>query len=157
MKSLKFSEFYRGQYVDDGYELYLVRDNDTKPMYIGISRDSIWHRWFGGGTSHMDTDAAGKIYGKSYIGEVIERRFPGSWAWMIELWTKEDCLMACEAELPGKDVHKVEIESIEPYMISKFEPLYNVMHGGGRHEDPLTTKNLDTVYKLDFIHSIVHF
>jgi hypothetical protein len=147
MKALLFSEFYEGNYEDHGYELYLIRDPDGNVMYIGISRDSIWHRWFGGGTSHMDRDTIGRIYGKSYIGEVIERRFPISWKWLIELWTKEDCLEVCAAELTGKDLEKIEIESIEPYMIVRLEPLYNVIHGGGRHEDPLTTKTLDTIYK----------
>jgi hypothetical protein len=32
-------------------------------------------------------------------------------------------------------------------MIAKFEALYNVAHGGGRHEDPLTTEKLDSIYK----------
>ena len=62
MKTLAFSEFYNGEFDDKNYELYFVRDSNRKAMYIGISRDSIWHRWFGGGTSHMDVDAAGKIY-----------------------------------------------------------------------------------------------
>ena len=147
MITIKFSEFHKGDYEDRGYELYIIKDSDEKAMYIGISRDSIWHRWFGGGPSHMDTDAAGKIYGKSYIGEVIERRLPSSWDWIIELWTRGDCLKACEAEFLGRDIDKIEIESIEPHMIVKFEPLYNVAHGGGRHEDPLTTKKLDAIYK----------
>jgi hypothetical protein len=147
MIAIRFSEFYKGDYEDHDYELYIIKDSDEKVMYIGISRDSIWHRWFGGGPSHMDIDAAGKIYGKSYVGEVIERRFPSSWDWIIELWTREDCLKACETEFSGRDIHKIEIESLEPYMIGKFEPLYNVTHGGGRHEDPLTTKKLDTIYK----------
>jgi hypothetical protein len=147
MIAIKFSEFYKGDYDDHGYELYIIKDSNDKVMYIGISRDSVWHRWFGGGPSHMDTDAAGKIYGKSYVGEVIERRFPSSWDWIIELWTREDCLKACETEFSGRYIDKIEIESIEPYMIVKFEPLYNVAHGGGRHEDPLTTKRLDTIYK----------
>jgi hypothetical protein len=76
MKAVRFSEFYTGQFKDDGFELYLVRDIDQRAMYIGISRDSIWQRWFGGGPSHMEANSAGKVYGKSYIGEVIERRFP---------------------------------------------------------------------------------
>lgn len=147
MIAIKFSEFYKGDYEDRGYELYIIKDSDEKVMYIGISRDSIWHRWFGGGPSHMDTDAAGKIYGKSYVGEVIERRFPSSWDWIIELWTRQDCLKACETEFSGREIDKIEIESIEPYMIVKFEPLYNITHGGGRHEDPLTTRKLDTIYK----------
>ena len=95
----------------------------------------------------MGTDTTGKIFGKSYIGEVIERRLPDSWNWLIELWTKEDCIKVCADALRGKDLNKIEIESIEPYVILKFEPLYNVMHGGGRHEDPLTTKKLDEIHK----------
>lgn len=147
MKVLKFSEFYKGRFTDNGYELYIVKDINNKAMYIGISRDSIWHRWFGGGHSHMDTNPAGQVYGKSYFGEVVERRFPDSWKWDIELWTKEDCVNACIAEFSGKDMDKIDIETLEPYMIIKFEPLYNVVHGGGRHEDPLTTERLDKIYK----------
>lgn len=147
MKELKLSEFHSAGYADEGYELYLVRNGEAKVMYIGISRDSVWHRWFGGGPSHMDTDGTGRVYGKSYLGEVIERRFPDSWEWTIELWTKEDCLQVLTPEFSGRDPNKLEIESIEPHMIARFEPLYNVMYGGGRHEDPLTTEKLDNVYR----------
>ena len=147
MKVLKLSQFYKGEYKDIGYELYFLKDIEGCAMYIGISRGSIWHRWFGGGPSPMGINSTGKIYGKSYIGEVIQRRFPGSWDWTIELWTKNDCLKACSIEISGKNVDHIEIETIEPYMINKFQPLYNVTHGGGRHEDPLTTNNLDKIYK----------
>ena len=61
MKLLKFSEFYKGEFADEGYELYFVKDIEEKPMYIGISRDSIWHRWFGGGPSHMGIKPSGKL------------------------------------------------------------------------------------------------
>jgi hypothetical protein len=50
-------------------------------------------------------------------------------------------------DFAGRDLDKIEIESIEPYMIAKFEPLYNVTHAGGHHEDPLTTEKLDRIYK----------
>ena len=147
MRMLLFSEFYKGKFDDSGYELYLLKDTDGAVMYIGIARDSIWHRWFAGGTSHMECDSHGKLYGKSYIGEVIERRLPNSWNWFIELWTKNDCLQVCDFELKGKDLEKIGIELIETVMISKFEPLYNVVYGGGCHEDPLITKKLDKMYK----------
>ena len=140
MKSFKFSEFYKGQFADDGFELYLLKDTDEKVLYIGISRDSIWHRWFGGGTSHMDIDATGKICGKSHVGEVIARGFPASWNWMIELWTIKDCLKACKAELSDRDVEKLGIEAIEPYMIVKFGPLYNLAHTGKAYEDLVGSK-----------------
>lgn len=147
MKVLRLSQFYEGEYEDIGYELYFLKDIEGRAMYIGISRGSIWHRWFGGGPSHMAFDSTGKVYGKSYIGEVIQRRFPNSWDWIIELWTKGDCLKACKSDILEKNVDRIEIESLEPYMIQKFQPLYNVAHGGGRHEDPLTTNNLDKIYK----------
>jgi hypothetical protein len=142
-----FSDFYKGNYEDLGFELYLLRDSEGAAMYIGIARDSIWHRWFEGGTSHMETRSNGGLYGKSLIGDVVERRFPSSWTWSIELWTKEDCLKVCGVDYKGKDIKRLKIETIESQMIIKFEPLYNVIHGGGRHEDPLITKRLDTVYK----------
>lgn len=147
MLTMLFSDFYKGDYEDLGFELYLLRDSEGTVMYIGIAKDSIWHRWFEGGTSHMETETNGRLYGKSLIGEVVERRFPTSWKWSVELWTKEDCLKACGVDYTGKDVKKLAIESLESQMIVKFEPLYNVIHGGGRHEDPLITKRLDTIYK----------
>ena len=150
MIAIKFSKFYSGDYDDDGFELYVIKDSDRKVMYIGVSRDSIWLRWFGGGTSHMDMNTDGKIYGRSYIGEVIERRLPNSWDWVIELWTKEDCLKTLGEEFEGKDGKRINIEALEPYMINKFEPLYNVMYSSGSHEDPLTTKKLDEAYKKLF-------
>lgn len=150
MKSLIFSEFYAGKYDDHGYELYIIKDSDENVMYIGIAKDSIWHRWFGGKIGHMDSDANGKLYGKSRIGEVIERRFPNSWNWVIELWTKDDCLNACRQDIVGRDLDTMEIGSIEPYMIDRFEPIYNITYGDGRHEDPLTTKKLDDIYKRLF-------
>lgn len=91
-----------------------------------------------------------KIHGASYIGQALERRFPSSWDWVIELWTKEDCLGILKKEFEGKDADRINIEALEPYMINKFEPLYNVMYSSGSHEDPLTTKRLDDAYKKLF-------
>ncbi len=147
MKTMPFSEFYEGNYDDPGYELYLLKDAEGNTMYIGIARDSIWHRWFDGGTSHMERDTNGRIYGKSYIGEVVERRLPSSWHWLIELWTKEDCLKVCENDFKGRNLDKIEIESIEPSMIVKFKPLYNVIHGGGRRRGPSDNTKINTIYK----------
>lgn len=150
MRTLTFSEFYKGDFEDIGYELYVLRDSDNKAMYIGISRNSIWHRWFGGGASHMTINNDEKIYGASYIGQVVERRFPSSWDWVIELWAKDDCLGILRKEFEGKDADRINIEALEPYMIKKFEPLYNVMYSSGSHEDPLTTKRLDDAYRKLF-------
>jgi hypothetical protein len=47
----------------------------------------------------------------------------------------------------GKNMERINIETLESYMIKKFKPLYNVLHGGGKHEDPLITKKLDDAYQ----------
>lgn len=98
----------------------------------------------------MTINTGEQIYGASYIDQVVERRFPSSWDWVIELWTKDDCLGILRKEFEGKDADRINIEALEPYMINKFEPLYNVMYSGGSHEDPLTTKRLDDAYRKLF-------
>jgi hypothetical protein len=150
MNKLTFAEFYKGNYDELGYELYVVKDIEENVMYIGISQQSIWHRWFGCGTSHMEVGFEGMVYGISTIAKVIERRFPLSWNWTIELFTKEDCLNILKDELIGRNLDGITIKEIEPYMINRFLPLYNATHGGRNQEDPLITKNLDAAYKKIF-------
>ncbi len=150
MKKLTFAEFYKGDYEDLGYELYVVKDIEENFMYIGISQQSIWLRWFGGGTSHMEVGSGGRIYGVSTIAKVIERRFPISWNWTIELMTKEDCLNILNDIPIDRNLERMSIKDIEPHMINKFLPLYNATHGGRNQEDPLLTKYLDAAYKKIF-------
>jgi hypothetical protein len=150
MQSLKFSEFYTGAYADEGFELYIVKDSDAHVMYVGISHKPIWDRWFAGVTSHMDIAPNGKLFGKSHIGSVIERRLPKSMNWTIELWTKKDCFNFLEKEMADRDLERIDIKMLEPFMIEKLNPLYNVLHSGGYQEDPLVTKKLDDEYKKLF-------
>ena len=150
MIALRFSEFYKGNYDDHGYQLYIIKDAGGDVMYIGISRMSIWHRWFGGSTSHMGVTADGKIFGSSHIGQVVEGHLPDSWNWTIELWTREDCLKILLEQFGERNFEKINMEEIESHLIRKFHPLYNVMHSGEYHEDPLSTKKLDGVYKKLF-------
>lgn len=37
MKALKFSEFYKDNFIDEGYELYLIKDLEEKVMYRAFS------------------------------------------------------------------------------------------------------------------------
>jgi hypothetical protein len=150
MITLNFLEFYNGKYIDQAYELYILRDTENNPMYVGISRFSIWERWFGGGLSHMATNKGGKVYGISSIGRVIERRLPSSWNWIIELCTIEDCMQSLAKEFDGKDTTKFGIDKFESILIQQLNPLYNVVHGGGHHEDPLLTDKLDDAYRKLF-------
>ncbi len=150
MISLSFSEFYGTNWADEGYELYIVKDLTGSDMYIGISGRSIWERWFGGTTSHMEPLPNGSLAGISYIGEAIARRFPESWNWRVELWTLEDCvnslLDAGTQSIFGRSVHNLGIKDFEAYFIKVRNPYYNVMHAGGANQDPLLKKRLDKAY-----------
>jgi hypothetical protein len=150
MIPLTFLEFFKGDYFDAGNELYFLRDLDEQALYIGISTDSIWHRWFGSGNGHMIIDFDGEIHGASHIGHVIENNFPLSWEWNLDLLTEEDCAKILAEESDDKDLTKLDIVFLEIEMINRFSPLYNVLHGGGYHEDPKASKKLDDDYKKIF-------
>ena len=92
-----------------------------------------------------------KPHGASPIGQVIENNFPLSWEWKIDLLTEEDCVRIILASEPiGKDFTNCTIGILEENMINRFSPLYNVLYGGGFHEDPTATKKLDDDYKNIF-------
>jgi hypothetical protein len=64
---------------------------------------------------------------------------------------EEDCVRILLASEPmGKDFTNCNIGILEEKMINTFSPLYNVLHGGGYHEDPTATKKLDGDYKIIF-------
>jgi hypothetical protein len=150
MITLKFSQFFEGDFEDDGFELYHIRNERRESMYIGISRVSVWDRWFSGSMSHMIALGIREAKGNSTIGEVIERRFPASWEWMIELWTRDDCGKILENELGKRRSGDIPITDLEAMLIKKFQPLYNVMHASGLHEDPMISKALDEEFKEIF-------
>ncbi len=149
MIKLSFAQFFNSDFEDLGYELYIVKDVDMV-MYIGISRNSVWDRWFGGYGSHMEILSEQSIRGNSTIGDVIKRRLPDSWNWTIELWTNQDCREALREELNGQNAVDIPIITLEGYLIKKLNPLYNVMHANGPHEDPMMSNRLDDEYKKIF-------
>ncbi len=150
MISLTFLDFFKQNYDDVGYELYFVKDETGKALYIGISTKSIWYRWFGTATSHLVIDANNHLHGSSHIGQVVKGNLPHSWAWTIELWTKKDCWEFLEKELGNKSEDRITIKDLESSMISRYTPLYNILHAGGYHEDPSARKRLDDEYKKIF-------
>lgn len=149
MIRLSFSQFLKGDFKDLGYELYIVKDAD-QVMYIGIARNSVWDRWFGGYGGHMEILSEQKLRGISTIGDVIQRRLPDSLNWTLELWTDQDCREMLRDDLTGQNINGVSIVTLEAYMIKKLMPLYNVMHTDGRHEDPMISRRLDEEYKNIF-------
>lgn len=156
MIEITFEQFHNQEYVDvqevdpPDYQLYVVKNGLGEVLYVGISKVDIWERWFGGAAGHMQVGSDGQPYGLSRIGKVIERRLPAAWSWKIELWTEKDCRDFLMRETNFGDHNTGTIETLEPLMIQRMEPLYNVSHGGGQHEDPLISKKLDDAHRKLF-------
>lgn len=122
MISLRFGDFRKGDYEEeDGYhELYVVK-NLEEVLYIGISQQGIWRRWF--------DDFWGHFAQGSTIARRIQENSPVSNDWTIDLWTLKDCqiLLKEELKLFGKRTHW-SIEACEQLMIRKMRPRLNIEH-----------------------------
>ena len=91
MKTLTFRDFMNGNYDDDDYSIYIVRDN-SNVLYIGISRGNVYNRWFSTDYCHISRFSNGAIRGNSIIGQAIANNLPISLDWSIDLWRVEDCI-----------------------------------------------------------------
>jgi hypothetical protein len=155
MIELSFQEFHEHQYQEDGFRLYVIKNRHGGVLYIGISSNNIWERWFAFG-GHMVWD--GKvIYGESPIGVKVEDHLPDSLRWKIQLWTLHDCIRFCRKELPN-DTSALTIHDVEPIMIQKLCPALNVTYNIHPREDTTPKskkeiereKHLDEMYKKIF-------
>lgn len=148
MIELTFEEFHEHQYEEQGFHLYVIKNRNAVVLYIGISTNNIWERWFGFG-GHMVWD--GKvIYGESQIGVKIEDHLPDSLRWKIQLWTLRDCIRFCKKELP-KDTSLLTIRDVEPVMIQKLSPALNGTYNIQPGEDttPKSKKEIEREKYLD--------
>mgnify|MGYP001373148840 CR=1 FL=1 len=147
MIALTFDEFQDDEKFpdDDEIELYIVKDR-KKVLYIGISKDNVYNRWFSMPSSHMrfvqkysGTLEGGVWVGQSSIGIEIQKNFPKSLKWKIQLWSLKDCLEFLKMDYVYEDhlylyPHKCawyDIKTVEPKMIRHFRPKFNVIYNGG--------------------------
>ncbi len=123
------------------FRLYVMKNGLGDVLYVGISTDDVWERWFGG-RGHMCWDG-NIIYGDSPIGVKIENHLPESLQWKIQLWTLSDCMEFCASTLPDQGV-KMDIRAVEPFMIQKLHPALNVMYNTspGKDTTPKSKKEL---------------
>jgi len=148
MIELTFRQFHDGQYRERGYELYIMKNGLGDILYIGISTNGIWNRWFAWG-GHMMWD--GKIiYGDSRIGVKIENHLPDSLNWKIQLWTLKDCIKFCRKEL-RVDASEATIHDLEPIMIQKLCPALNSTYNlnPGKDTTPKSWKEIELERKVD--------
>ena len=143
-----FFQFHEHDYEDAGFCLYVLKNDNDTVLYVGISTNDIWERWFGWG-GHMMWD--GKvIYGDSSVGVKIENHLPDSLSWKIQLWTLEDCLEFCEQESVNARFkmtageYNQAVRDIEPFMIKKLSPALNGTYNlkPGKDTTPKSEKEL---------------
>ena len=148
MIELDFQQFHDQKYREQGYELYVLKNGLGGILYIGISKNDIWQRWFGWG-GHMTWDG-NVIYGESPVGVKIENHLPDSLNWKIQLWTLQDCVNFCRNELPI-DTLAITIQEIEPIMIRKLSPALNGTYNlnPGKDTTPKSQKEMELERKAD--------
>lgn len=121
-----------GKYDDhnEDHQLYIITA-ESCVLYIGISSQNIWHRWFNSPRSHLRQNYSLKGKDPSWgyssdIGEAVVRCFPESLNWVIELWTMDDCLKSLnDSDNMGRTPKR--ILDIERVMINKLRPAFNLM------------------------------
>lgn len=148
MIELDFEKFHNHDYVEKGYDLYVMKNGLGHPLYVGISTGSIWDRWFGW-SGHLVWD--GKIiYGTGAIGQKIVDHLPDSLKWKIQLWTLKDCIKFCRHELKGMK-HQPDIKFIEPFVIQKLSPILNGTYNlrPGKDTTPKSKKEIEREKYLD--------
>jgi hypothetical protein len=125
MIEITFREFYEYKYEEDGFhELYVMKNGLGEILYIGISNQNIWNRWFGMRGHILDN---GKFMsGESLVGKNVVNHLPGSWSWKIQLWTLNDCIEFCKKDLSPNG--KYTIKYLEPLMIKRLKPALNTLY-----------------------------
>lgn len=154
MIEITFKEFYEYTYREDGfYELYIMKNGLEEILYVGISAQNIWNRWFGW-NGHIMGDSSFMI-GESTVGRKIVDYLPDAWNWKIQLWTLDDCKAFCADEINLHGRYTIQsIQAVEPLMIRKLHPILNMNYNKNLGVDhmPISEKEkrrkaiLDQVY-----------
>ena len=147
MIEIDFEVFHNQNYVEEGYDLYVMKNGPGDVLYVGISHQSIWERWFGGNGHILWVDRPREA--NSPVGRKILDHLPDSLRWKIQLWTFEACVNFCKDILPT--THAPNIDFIEPYMIQKLSPILNGSYNlhPGKDTTPKSQKEIERERLLD--------
>ncbi len=142
MKTLTFRDFMNGNYDDDDYSIYIVRDN-SNVLYIGISRGNVYNRWFSTDYCHISRFSNGAIRGNSIIGQAIANNLPISLDWSIDLWRVEDCIQLLGDNSPCKSEYDNDaLNKLERHLIKELNPIFNVTHNTQRDTGRYITQDI---------------
>ena len=148
MIEITFKDFYEYKYREDGFhELYVMKNGLEEILYVGISNQNIWNRWFGWNGHIMDGPRY--MVGESSVGQKIVDHLPDSCNWKIQLWTFKDCVSFCADELNPHG--RYTIKWLEPFMIQKLHPSLNLTYNlnPGKDTMPKSKKEIEREKLLD--------
>ena len=128
---MTFKEFAKGEWCDNNkgceYSLYMVKDGNDA-LYIGISHDHIYNRWFNPGRAHMP-GLRYKIsdWCFSTIGRRIADNRPESEQYTIGLFTLDEVRELLQTEIKELNLYSpaMDLEYCEELLIAKMEPFDN--------------------------------
>ncbi len=102
------------------YRVYVIRDGAGTPIYIGQSRNAIERLQNHLALLHQSAKP-------SEVGAYILQHLPLSFEWQIDLYTREECLLATRRQvgcvLDG--TQKKSIDDFERHLIWEFSPWFN--------------------------------
>jgi hypothetical protein len=148
MIEITFREFFEYTYDhEDFYELYVMKNGLGEILYVGISSENIWNRWFGS-RGHIIV-GTNYLVGDTPVGQKVVDHLPDSWNWNIQLWTFEDCKKFCADDLSPNGMYT--IKWLEPIMIQKLRPALNVIYNldPGKDSTPKSKKEIERENYLD--------
>jgi hypothetical protein len=148
MLEITFREFFEYKYPHgEFHELYIMKNGLEEILYIGISSENIWNRWFGW-CGHILV-GTNYLVGESSVGRNIVDHLPDSWNWKVQLWTFEDCREFCAEKLNPNG--RYDIKWLEPLMIQKLRPSLNIIYNlnPGPDNTPISEKEIKRQAALD--------
>jgi len=147
MIEIDFQDFHDKNYEETEYQLYVMKNGLGDVLYVGISKWSIWERWFGWSGHLVWLDNC--VTGNTSVGQKIVDHLPDSLKWKIQLWTLEDCVDLCKDEFHISS--SPDISFFEPIMINNLSPILNVSYNihPGKDKTPRSKKEIEREKLLD--------
>jgi hypothetical protein len=126
MISIRFEDFMKQNYKDGDYVLYLSRDGAGEVLYVSMTNENAWDRWFHSPRAHIPINYQGVRFGSTGIGCMIIDNIPASYDWLIELWTIPDAVNYFKlGDAQMYELSSFGIRKLERKMIAHFKPTVN--------------------------------
>ena len=115
--TMTMGEFMRRDNPVTEHSIYILwyGKAGTQALYVGISRDNVWNRWFYRDGCHITLYKSGNMQGNTTVGQAVANNRPESLAW--------------EIEFRDYDYLNQRLERVERELIKELRPLLNYVNG----------------------------